>query len=99
MSVFRLSLDISEAGRSGAGLVYAGMSLQFDGFTFPNAKWTDFVVVVLSWWAAASTRLISGKTYYEEMRFMDGPFLLEFKNATPGFWRVKCVEAGVNGKS
>jgi hypothetical protein len=91
----RVQLDLDRLGRSGAGLVIAGLSVQVGEVHFPNRQWTDFVVVVLSWWAEAFVRLLRGDLDRVEARFMEGPFLMELQQAGTGLWRMRLVEAGL----
>ncbi len=46
-------------GRSDAGLVYGGLFIQLDELRFPDARWSDFVVVILAWWCRALSRLLT----------------------------------------
>jgi hypothetical protein len=74
MSQFELNLNTTVLGRSQAGLVYTQFWIRLDDFDFPASGWTDFTVVVLSWWAEAASRLISHQREHQELRFMDGPY-------------------------
>lgn len=61
--------------RSG-GPALAGISLVTQGSEFPLAGWSDFVLVVMSWWLAAILRLLTnGGT--ERVHFMDGPYAVD----------------------
>jgi hypothetical protein len=46
---------------------------------FPDPSWNDFVVVVLSWWCGALLRVRSGARGIHELRFMDGPFMVQLE--------------------
>lgn len=87
-----LELDLAKAGASRAGVVYAGLRLRLNDVLFPHAEWTDFVVVVLDWWASAALRLLSHAPTTVEIRFMEGPFLVEVQAQIDGAWRLKLVE-------
>jgi hypothetical protein len=43
---------------------------------FPAAAWSDFPVIVLSWWVKAAIQLRLGHTRAAELLFMDGPFAM-----------------------
>lgn len=90
-------VDTKAISRSGAELVHGGLWLRFNDTTFPEAGWTDFIVVVLSWWVAATRRLVCAETTREEMRFMDGPYLAEVLRTQPGTWEVRCIESRAQG--
>jgi hypothetical protein len=93
----RLILDPAVAGRSTAGVVYAGLTLRVDDKYFPDPEWTDFVVVVLSWWADAALRLASGAASSARIRFMEGPFQVRCAVASPQSWKLDCFEDGRQG--
>jgi len=64
-------------GRSAAGLVYAELSLHVGELQFPHPRWSDFVVVVLTWWCDALHRLLAGEHEAIKVSFMAGPYLAE----------------------
>lgn len=92
------NVDISVAGRSSSGLVHAGVYIQIDESSFPNKTWSDFAVVINSWWCEAALRLLAGKTEYAEFRFMEGPYLAEVSPVTGPTWQIKCVEVQASGR-
>src|SRR5260370_34482321 len=97
MSPMYLTLDNTKAGRTAAGLVYAGLSLQISGLSFPRPDWVDFTAVVLSWWAEAATRLADRETAREELRFMEGPYYVELNRVEAGVWPAGCFERAAGG--
>lgn len=94
MDQLRVLLDKRLISRSDTGLVYVGLSLQVNGFTFPAPSWTDSIVV-LSWWCEAATRLLSQTTDFEKMRFMEGPYYFEIVSASPDTWQLTCMESAL----
>ena len=54
------------------GLLY----IEADSIKFPNEHWTDFVIVVLGWWAEEFLKQMEGQVH-GEYHFMDGPLLIE----------------------
>ena len=64
------TFDVSEKGAV-TGAVY----FEVDGEAFPDEGWSDFVVVVLSWWCEALAEL--GRGASPTLRFMDGPYAVE----------------------
>ena len=79
----RLLVSRSGLGRSNAGLVYANISLKVGESIFPSVDWTDFVVVVLTWWAEAMVRLLRGELERVKVRFMEGPYSVLFGGYYP----------------
>lgn len=95
MQLARIVMGSDVLSRSAAGGVYGNLSLQLNGLNFPEAQWTDFVVVVLCWWCRAAFQLLQGQTESAELRFMEGPFLVELRVSTPDTWHISLVEAGL----
>ncbi len=95
MTQATMNLSGNRFGKSAAGLVYAGLCLQVDDFQFPDPQWTDFVVVVLAWWCGALSRLLGGERGPIEVRFMEGPFLVELGPVDQELVHLVLVEAGL----
>jgi len=95
MQQARISIGKDVLGRSAAGLVYTKLSLEVNGLSFPHAEWTDFAIVVLSWWCAAALRLLEGQSGPVEVSFMDGPFLVEVRPISREIWHLALVENGL----
>lgn len=81
-------------GQSAAGLVYGGLHIQLGERRFPDLGWTDFVVVVLSWWCRALARVLEGEGNPVEVRFMEGPYLVVIGPASGQAFHLELVEAG-----
>jgi hypothetical protein len=90
----RASLNLSGGGfgRTATGLVYAELYLQVGELQFPDSRWTDFVVVVLSWWCEALHRLLAGVREPIDVRFMEGPYLVEIGPLDQGRVHLVLVE-------
>lgn len=89
-----LRLDTASIHRSNAGLVICGVWLVVGTAEFPSAGWNDFAVVMLSSWASQIARLLSGEAMKTEIRFMEGPFLVELER-TGTSWSLRLVESGI----
>src|SRR3989442_7692954 len=48
--------------------------LQLGDFDFPSESWSDFPVIILSWWLDALDGLLSRSNRTSEFLFMDGPY-------------------------
>jgi hypothetical protein len=81
--------------RTPAGVVFGNLFLQVNGLNFPDARWTDSVVVVLYWWCQAVLRLLQGEKGPIEVRYMEGPFLVEIRADGPAVWHLALVDAGL----
>jgi len=89
-----LHIDLSSLEAGARGPATGGIWFE-DGYTFPEAGWSDFPIVVLTWWIDLLARLASGQTNRGEISFMDGPYRvhatltgeslqLEFVSENPG---------------
>ena len=58
---------------------------------FPEETWTDFVVVLLSWWFEQFSALRSGDIDQARCRFMEGPFAFTVQVGESGMYVVRCV--------
>jgi hypothetical protein len=71
-------VDLSSLARSSTGQITGTLSLRFAAMDFPDPNWNDFVIIVLTWWALELRRLLNGETS-AQLRFMDGPYLVELE--------------------
>jgi len=92
----RIEVDVETLARSGAGLVYGKLVLRIDGVEFPHPAWTDFAVVVLGWWCDAAVQLFQGDPGPIDVRFMEGPFLVELQSAPRHCWHLVLIEDDVS---
>jgi hypothetical protein len=67
-------VDASSLARSPSGSITGRIFLRSSAGEFPDARWFDFPVVVLSWWIEGLTRVVSGHSQSFTGLFMDGPF-------------------------
>jgi hypothetical protein len=65
--------------------------LRLDDVSFPEEGWTDFVVVVLNWWADAAADLLEGDRRPRDIDFMEGPFLVRLRSLDDSLWEVALV--------
>ena len=92
MKTARVIVNTSLAGRSASGTVYADICFDVDDHYFPGKNWSDFAVVISSWWCGAALRLLSGKSEHEELRFMEGPLAADVFSVGDHHWRIRCIE-------
>jgi hypothetical protein len=95
MKEAKICLGDDNLGRSRVGIVHGPICLRVDGFSFPDLQWTDFVVVILTWWCRALFRILEGDRGPVEVRFMEGPFLVELGPQGKDTLRLTLVEAGL----
>lgn len=58
--------------------------------------WSDLIVVVLGWWAAAILRLLRNDSRMERVHFMDGPYAVEISRPASGRFHLRMF-AGPSG--
>ena len=50
--------------------------VEIDGRPFPDKEWTDFAIVVLSWWISAILKNHQKESVDFVLNFMDGPYYI-----------------------
>lgn len=76
---------------SGNKLITGAVYFDFGSFQFPEKDWDDFIVIILKWWLVALARIIYQGSKSEELRFMDGPLLLNIKVLNNDLWGIQCL--------
>jgi hypothetical protein len=70
-----INLSTETLEGSASGVVHGPISIRVAEQSFPDAGWTDFVLVVLAWWCRALSRVLDGENDSIDVRFMEGPFV------------------------
>jgi hypothetical protein len=87
-SEFRVRFVTSSLLRAASGSVTAFLYWQFDDFSFPGERWSDFAPVVLSWWIEALQDMHGSAL----LRFMDGPYFIQIRERRAKSALVECHE-------
>ena len=82
------TFDMSKHG-SVTGVVY----VKTGASAFPDDHWSDFVVVVMSWWLPEVTSLQTGSSRTCSCNFMDGPFRFDIEALRADVWNCKLFGA------
>lgn len=90
-SEVRVEVATTELGRGAGGVVVGPIWLARGDDAFPEARWSDFPVVVLGAWVP-SLRRLSGRGQAAECHFMEGPYHFSVADAGDGTWRIACFE-------
>lgn len=69
-----LVADAETAEFRKGGPAIGGIWLVTESSAFPQAGWSDFVVVLLCWWADALLRVLHNEDMQARVNFMDGPY-------------------------
>lgn len=82
MSTSSLDVEVDTAALSKTAHDHIGgvVYVQIDGRAFPDARWSDSVIVVLSSWLEVLQSLKPGSRQLLTLRFFDGPFRLELRD-------------------
>ena len=83
-----VELDLSTLRRSEHGSVTGVVAIRADGGTFPEVRWNDFPVVILSWWLEPVSRILQGTTRVWECRFMEGPLSVRLEQRRGDTWSL-----------
>jgi hypothetical protein len=90
----QLIVNPETLGRTASGGVTGVLYLRTDRRCFPGEDWNDFVVVVLSWWNLALLQCIRAEATSFEIRFMEGPFLVELQRTGEQTCRLALTRDG-----
>jgi hypothetical protein len=88
MDGVRLRIDDASLSRFPGGPVIGRLHFDFAGHPFPDDRWDDFVVVILTWWLEA----VRSNDRAMVLRFMDGPYFIRLDRRADGGVGVECVE-------
>ena len=83
-----VEVDPSTLKRSSHGSVTGVVAIRADGASFPEVRWSDFPVVILSWWLEPVSRILHGTTCVWDCRFMDGPFSVRLQQMRGDTWTL-----------
>ena len=67
--------------------------IKFGELSFPDAQWSDFVVIILAWWLRTIEEVQGGES--ADLFFMDGPFLVRLRATGGGNVHVELIEERV----
>jgi hypothetical protein len=67
-------VDAQSLKRSGRGSITGRILLRGPVGSFPEEQWSDFPVVILTWWIEGLNNIVAGGGRTFEGMFMDGPF-------------------------
>jgi hypothetical protein len=83
------SLDLTNSG-----LITGRIFFDMGGVIFPSEDWDDFIVVLLGWWISSILQLVEGHVDETELRFMDGPYVVQAERESEGVLCLQCVARG-----
>lgn len=81
MEKIKIPIDNSTFRITSSGLVTGEVWVAVSEKEFPEARWNDFVLPILSWWCEGFLELKSHKDDGVEFTFMDGPYTFYISKA------------------
>lgn len=68
------TLEMSQTSGNIVGEIY----LNVDGKVFPDKGWSDFIVIILTWWIEAISKVNTKRKFDSfKLTFMDGPIFIK----------------------
>lgn len=95
----KVKTDSLNIGENKSRLITGEICFAVGDMFFPELRWNDFVVIVLTWWVETVTTIRTleiGTTC--EFRFMDGPFLVKGLKTGQDTMRMNFVKDKLNGE-
>jgi hypothetical protein len=83
--------------QSGRGSICGQVWCEAGTLAFPEPHWTDFSIVVVSWWLEAAADLIEGRRRNADVSFMDGPYMVHVFAKHRDSWQADFVERRIAG--
>lgn len=84
-----IEVDTSTIAISNSGSITGVIAIRVGDAIFPEARWDDFPVRILSWWFQPVSRILAGKSHVWECLFMDGPYTLRLEHVQNDTWTVR----------
>lgn len=83
----RLVFDASTIHQSKKGSITSVIYFDFSDYQFPEKGWSDFVVIILTWWL----RALKNPKENTELCFMDGSMLIRVKVLQNSELLLECI--------
>jgi hypothetical protein len=89
-----VEVDVSTLAMSSHSSITGVVAIRTDDAFFPEARWSDFPVVILSWWFEPVSRILAGTSRVWECRFMDGPLSVRLEQQHDDAWILRGLHSG-----
>lgn len=93
----QIIFDESTLRQSKKGSITGVVFFDFGDVLFPDDRWNDFVVVVVTWWLGALERLERGIDREVVFQFMDGPYSINLTRQDANDALLRCIEDRSHG--
>jgi hypothetical protein len=78
--------------RSGHGSICGQIWCEVGTLAFPESHWSDFPVVVVSWWLEAVVGIFDGRIRNADVNFMGGPYVVHLAAKRRDSWKGQFLE-------
>ena len=83
-----VEVDTSTLERSSNRSITGIITIRAGGVSFPDTRWYDFPVIILSWWLEPVSSVLQDKTRVWNCRFMDGPISVRLEQQHEDSWTL-----------
>lgn len=80
--------------QSSSGALVGQFWIELDDMPFPDTGWSDFAVVVLSWWNNSVASILQESRCKRKFEFMDGPYLFQATKNGSDLIGIELVQEG-----
>jgi hypothetical protein len=89
---FDIRVDTASLRQSRIGSITGVLFLDFGEAQFPERRWSDFVVVVLTWWLETLQSISRADQEPTYLQFMDGPYRVRVSPSGTDGLLMECIE-------
>ena len=75
--MLRLQTDLQELERAQGGAIWGHVWLQTSNCSFPEERWWDVIVPVVTWWSSSLAKVAGREILKDSHHFLDGPFRVD----------------------
>jgi hypothetical protein len=98
--MLRLQTDLQELERAQSGAIWGHVWLHTSNCSFPEERWWDAIVPVVTWWSTALARVTGREIPKDSHHFLDGPFRVDLSLSpeNQNIVTVHLVKMGLSGE-
>ena len=89
-----VEVDASTLAMSSHGSITGVVAIRTNDAFFPEARWSDFPIVILGWWFEPVSRILAGRSRVWECKFMDGPLSVRLEQQRDDVWTLLGLHSG-----
>jgi hypothetical protein len=88
-----INIDFNSLTKGSNGSITGNIYIQIHSMFFPEAKWNDFVIIIINWWLDEINSIVAANNKPTKgiFHFMDGPFYF-ILNREEHYTELVCVE-------